>query len=76
MRTLEPTVTREALPPPITQKPQPGDDTQGAAGRGVIRRIVVASMAIAVMTGFGLMLMQLAIDKLSNLSFLRLSGLF
>ncbi|MFE0756859.1 hypothetical protein ACFW16_23050 [Inquilinus sp. NPDC058860] len=47
-----------------------------AAGRGVIRRIMVASMAIAVMTGFGLMLMELAIDKLSSLSFLRLSGLF
>lgn len=76
MRTLEPTLTREALPPPIAQEPQLGDSAEGAAVRGVIRRIVVASVAIAAMTGFGLMLMQLAIDKLSSLSFLRLSGLF
>lgn len=66
MRTLETTMTRK----------QPDDDPRGMAGRGVIRRIAVATFAIAAMAGLGLMLMNLAIDKLSSLSVLRLSGLF
>ena len=75
MRTLEPTVTRNALPP-IVPEPQPDDGPRGAASRAVIRRIVVTAFAITAMTGLGLMLIDLAIDKLSSLSFLRLSGLF
>ena len=74
MRTLEPTVIRKALPP-IAPEP-PGDGPRGEASRDVIRRIAVTGFAIAAMTGIGLMLMDLAIDKLSSLSFLRLSGLF
>jgi len=71
MQALEPTITREALPP-LTAEGSP----YGAAGRDVIRRIAVTAFVIAAMTGVGLMLMDLAIDKLSSLSFLRLSGLF
>jgi hypothetical protein len=70
MPTLEPTMTRSTLPP-IAPEPQPGD-----IGRDVIRRIAVTVLAIAAMAGAGLMLMDLAIDRLSSLSFLRLSGLF
>lgn len=75
MRTLEPTVTRKALPP-ITPEPQPGGDPRGNAGRRVIRHIVVTAFAIALMTAAGLMLIEIAIDRLANLSLLRLSGLF
>lgn len=74
MRTLEPTVTRKALPP-ITPEPQPGDP-RGKAGRRVIRHIVVTAFAIALMTTAGLMLIEIAIDRLASLSLLRLSGLF
>ena len=73
MLTLEPTMTRNALPPIA---PQPGHGPRGSASRDVIRRIAVTAFAIAAMAGLGLMLMNLAIDKLSSLSFLRLSGLF
>ncbi|MGL4966961.1 MAG: hypothetical protein ACRC67_37420 [Inquilinus sp.] len=62
--------------PPIAPEPQPGDFPHGAASRDVIRRIVVTAFAIAAMAGAGLMLIDLAIDRLSSLSFLRLSGLF
>jgi hypothetical protein len=72
MPTLEPTMIRSTLPP-IATEPQPGDVP---GGRDVIRRIAVTILAIAAMAGAGLMLMDLAIDKLSSLSFLRLSGLF
>lgn len=72
MPTLEPIMTRQALPP-IAPEPQPGDVP---GGRGAIRRIVVTVLAIAAMAGAGLMLMDLAIDRLSSLSLLRLSGLF
>jgi hypothetical protein len=72
MPTLEPTMTRSTLPP-IAPEPQPGDIPDG---RDVIRRIAVTVLAIAAMAGAGLMLMDLAIDRLSSLSFLRLSGLF
>lgn len=75
MRTLESAVTRKSLQPVIPE-PQPGDGPGDAVGRGAIRRIVVTAFAIALMTGLGLMLMDLAIDKLSSRSFLRLSGLF
>ncbi|WP_395676233.1 hypothetical protein [Inquilinus sp.] len=74
MRTLEPTVTRKALPP-ITPEPQPGDP-RGREGRRVIRHVVVTACAIALMTAAGLMLIEIAIDQLANLSLLRLSGLF
>lgn len=73
MPTLEPTMIRKALPPIV---PEPGNGPRGAASRDVIRRIAVTAFAIAVMAGVGLTLMDLAIDKLSSLSFLRLSGLF
>ena len=73
MPTLEPTMIRKALPPIA---PEPGNGTCGAASRDMIRRIAVTAFAIAAMAGVGLMLMDLAIDKLSSLSFLRLSGLF
>jgi hypothetical protein len=73
MRTLEPTMIRKALPP---SAPEPDDGPRGTAGRDVIRRIVVTAFAIAAMAGAGLMLIDLAIDRLSSLSFLRLSGLF
>lgn len=72
MPTLEPTMTRSTLPP-IAPEPQPGNIPDG---RDVIRRIAVTVVTIAAMAGAGLMLMDLAIDKLSSLSFLRLSGLF
>jgi hypothetical protein len=70
MRALEPTATTEALPPVAEGNPH------GAVGRDVIRRIAVTTFAIAAMTGVALMLIDLAIDRLSSLSFLRLSGLF
>ncbi len=75
MRTLEPTVTRTALPP-IMPEPHPGSDPRGKAGRRAIRHIVVTALAIALMTGAGLMLIEIAIDRLASLSVLRLSGLF
>ncbi|OWJ64202.1 hypothetical protein [Inquilinus limosus] len=75
MRTLEPTVTRKALPP-IMPEPQPGADLRDRAGRRVIRHIVVTAFAIALMTGAGLLLIDIAIDRLASLSLLRLSGLF
>ena len=75
MRMLEPTITREVLPP-IAPEPQSGTGPWGTASRDVIRRIAVTAVAIAAMTGLGLMLIDLAIDRLSSLSFLRLSGLF
>ncbi|MGO1078000.1 hypothetical protein [Inquilinus sp. CA228] len=68
-------MTLKALPP-IAPEPQPGGGRRGAASRDVIRRIAVTAFAIAAMAGIGLTLMDLAIDKLSSLSFLRLSGLF
>ena len=71
MRALEPTVTREALPPVVEE-----GSPRGTAGRDVIRRIAVTAFAIAAMAGLALMLMDTAIDKLSRLSFLQLSGLF
>jgi hypothetical protein len=70
MPTLE--LTRTALPP-IAPEPQPGDIP---GGRDVIRRIIVTVLAVGAMAGAGLMLMDLAIDRLSSLSVLRLSGLF
>jgi len=71
MRALEPTITREALPPVAAE-----GSPRGAEGLDVVRRIAVTALVIAAMTGVGLMLMDLAIDKLSSLSFLRQSGLF
>lgn len=71
MRILEPTMTRKD-----PTEPQAGDDVPGSASRRAIRQIAVTAFAIALMTGLGLMLMDVAIDKLSSLSFLRLSGLF
>ncbi|MGO4126726.1 hypothetical protein AB4Z01_20150 [Inquilinus sp. YAF38] len=72
MPTLEPTMTRNA-PLPIAPEPQPGEIP---GGRDVIRQIVVTVLAVGAMAGAGLMLMDLAIDRLSSLSVLRLSGLF
>lgn len=75
MRTLEPTVTREALPP-ILPEPQSRRDPRDIAGRRVIRHIVVTAFAVALMTGAVLLLIDIAIDRLASLSLLRLSGLF
>ena len=73
MPPLEPTMLRNVLPPIA---PEPGNGRRGLASRDVIRRIAVTAFVIAAMAGLGLMLIDLAIDKLSSLSFLRLSGLF
>ncbi|KGM32098.1 hypothetical protein [Inquilinus limosus] len=73
MRTLESTATREALPPIV---PDPGCGPRDIASRRVIRHIVVTAFAIALMAGAGLLLIDIAIDRLTSLSLLRLSGLF